>query len=371
MPVTLRSLLVRQVSGAGKKAPTNLRYDPTKKQTVNLSCDCRIGPTPIIVGVGVGDNTLLYSQDDGLTWTGLGNSIFELEGKCAVWNGNIWVAGGFGNTNTNPVAYSSDGINWTGVGAITTGPSSNVTSCSSLVWTGSYFVGVFYDNIIRSTNGIVWEGLTGITQGQSLEKLATNGSIIIATTLYPQSFNVLLKSNSDGGSFTQVSISQIPGDRMIQFTDILWDGNRFIVTVWDRTDPLSNPASPPLTFSKMYSPDGLTWTPILNVAYTNGYNIGFKDSSSLYISRGIAPDSTERSTDGINWSTVSDPVLDAFVFNQGGKGIIFSSQKYIFICGITASNNFIYSTNGLAWTQSSTNVPGKFNSGFSISPLPA
>lgn len=365
MPVTSRSLLVHKFSGAGKKAPTNLRYDPVKKQVVNISCDCK--PPPILVGVGIGDNTLLYSSDDGLRWNGLGNSIFEIEGKCAVWNGTIWVAGGI--SAVNAVAYSYDGINWRGVGAISTGSSSNVTSCTSLVWTGSYFVGVSYNSVIRSPDGITWEGFSNITGGYLLEKLATNGSKIVATLSYP-SLNLLLISNSDGGSFTPVSFSVIPLDRSIQFTDILWDGTRFILTVWDRTDPLSNPMSPPLTFSKLYSPDGLTWTPIPNVAYTNGYNIGFK-LPSLYISRGTGPNSTERSIDGINWVTVSDPVLDAFTFNQNGKGTIFSSQKYIFICGLSTTNNFIYSTDGLSWTLSSTNVSGKFNSGFSTKPLPA
>ena len=364
MPVTSRSLLVHKFSGAGKKAPTNLRYDPVKKQVVNINCDCI--PIPILVGVGEGDNTLLYSLDDGITWTGLGNSIFDSEGKCAVWNGNIWVSGGFGTLNA--VAYSPDGINWTGVGTITIGPS-NTTNCSSLVWTGTYFVGVYYDFVIRSTDGITWQGLLNITNGISLEKLATNGRIIVATPLYPLSYNILAVSNSNGDSFTPVGISQIPIDRMIQFTDILWDGTKFIVTVWDRTDPLANPMSPPLTFSKLYSLDGLTWTPISNVGYTNGYNIGFK-SPSLYISRGIGPNSTERSNDGINWYTMSNPVLDAFIFNQNGKGTIFSSQKYIFICGST-SNNFIYSTDGLSWILSSTNVSGNFFCGFSKNPLPA
>jgi len=253
MPVTSRNLLVHKFSGAGKKAPTNLRYNPVKKQVVNINCGCI--PPPILVGVGAGPNTLLYSLDDGITWTGLGNSIFNQEGTCAVWNRNIWVSGGFGTQNA--VAYSYDGINWTGVGIVATGPSSNVTNCSSLVWTGTYFVGVYYDSVIRSTDGITWQGLSNITGGISLEKLATNGSIIVATPLYPLSYNVLSVSNSDGGSFTAVSIPQIPIDRMIQFSDILWDGTKFIVTVWDRTDPLANPMSPPLTFSKLYSPDGL------------------------------------------------------------------------------------------------------------------
>ena len=161
MPVTSRSLLVRQVSGAGKKAPTNLRYDPTKKQIVNLSCYCN-PPPPIVVGVAssanAGDNTLLYSLDDGLTWVGLGDDIFDSYATCAVWNGTLWVAGGLGTLNA--VAYSYDGMNWTGVGPITTGPSSTTTFCSSMVWTGQNFVGVSNDVIIKSSDGINWIGLS-------------------------------------------------------------------------------------------------------------------------------------------------------------------------------------------------------------------
>ena len=41
MPVTSRKLLVYKVSGAGKKAPTNLKYDPVKKQIINISCGCK------------------------------------------------------------------------------------------------------------------------------------------------------------------------------------------------------------------------------------------------------------------------------------------------------------------------------------------
>jgi hypothetical protein len=40
MPVTSRKLLVPYISGAGKKAPTNLKYDPAKKRIINIKCDC-------------------------------------------------------------------------------------------------------------------------------------------------------------------------------------------------------------------------------------------------------------------------------------------------------------------------------------------
>jgi hypothetical protein len=241
----------------------------------------------------------------------------------------------------------------------------------SVVWTGTYFVAAAYDIIIRSTDGITWEVLVGITQTQQLQNLATNGSKIIATPLSGVSpvYPTMYISNSDGGSFTPINISQIPGDRLIDYNDILWDGSKFIVTISDITDPLSNPSSPPLTFSKLYSADGLTWTPISNVGYTFGQNIGFK-GPSLYITRGTGPNSTERSTDGINWVTISDPILDGFPFNINGKGTIFSSQNYIFICSVS-NDQFIYSTDGLSWNASSVNLPVKFTSGFSRKSLPS
>jgi len=46
MPVTLRSLQIRQVYGAGKKGPTNLKYDHEKKRVINISCECI--PAPIV-----------------------------------------------------------------------------------------------------------------------------------------------------------------------------------------------------------------------------------------------------------------------------------------------------------------------------------
>jgi len=41
MPVTLRKLLIAKVSGAGKKAPTNLRFDPSIGKVINIDCYCK------------------------------------------------------------------------------------------------------------------------------------------------------------------------------------------------------------------------------------------------------------------------------------------------------------------------------------------
>jgi hypothetical protein len=45
MPVTSRKLLVANISGAGKKAPNNLRFDPIIRQVVNINCGiCNLVP---------------------------------------------------------------------------------------------------------------------------------------------------------------------------------------------------------------------------------------------------------------------------------------------------------------------------------------
>lgn len=41
MPVTARKLLIRNITGVGKKSSTTLRYDHVKKQIVNSKCNCK------------------------------------------------------------------------------------------------------------------------------------------------------------------------------------------------------------------------------------------------------------------------------------------------------------------------------------------
>jgi hypothetical protein len=59
------------------------------------------------------NSTISYSNNNGISWNGLGKTIFSIEGKSVCYGNEIWVAVGSG---TNNVAYSSDGVNWTGSG---------------------------------------------------------------------------------------------------------------------------------------------------------------------------------------------------------------------------------------------------------------
>jgi len=302
-----------------------------------------------VVGVGTGANTLLYSTDGGLTWTGLGNTIFTMAGNCAAWNGTMWVAGGVG---TNALAYSYDGINWTGLGEISTGPSSTLGNVSSVTWDGTGWTAVSgSDAYATSFDGINWLGYSGITSADLLYNTATNGRITVGTPSIPPSTSLMgftyVARNASVGAVIDANLT---AEQIVNYTDILWDNSKFILTVGTRLSP---------TNSKFYSSDGRSWTGIPNVSYVDGTNIG-KTTGSLYISRGTTPDSTEKSTDGLTWTSATDPALPVV---QGSKGTIFGTDTRIFVCGYT-TNSFAYTTDGTTWTSGSTGLSGGFKAGF-------
>ena len=68
MPVTSRKLLVANISGQGKKAPNNLRYDHVKRQIININCECKpiscngTFPTGQLFGDAICNETTCYSS---------------------------------------------------------------------------------------------------------------------------------------------------------------------------------------------------------------------------------------------------------------------------------------------------------------------
>ena len=67
------------------------------------------------VAVGQGTHTLAYSYN-GISWVGLGTSIFSTAGNGVAWTGSGWIATGQG---TNTLATSLDGLTWVGQGTTT------------------------------------------------------------------------------------------------------------------------------------------------------------------------------------------------------------------------------------------------------------
>ena len=169
------------------------------------------------VAVGSGTNTIAHSTD-GISWTGLGTSIFSTSGNSVEWNGELWVAVGEG---TNTIAYSTDGINWTnssngntifttkvkGVSwngnmwvATGNGTNSIAYSYDAITWTAAGPTG---NSLFHQTNGIVndvgWNGEKWIAVGKGAnERNFTQRTGIVGSTpsTTPQWWSVV--SSADG-----------------------------------------------------------------------------------------------------------------------------------------------------------------------------
>ena len=128
------------------------------------------------VAGGVGANTMAYSNN-GINWIGLGSNLFSVKGIFAKWNGAIWVAVGQGGANGNSLAWSVDGINWTGMG------NGIFSYGASVEWNGMMWVAggnnsgftAYGNTLAYSFNGMNWTGLGGNVFALSCNSISWNG----------------------------------------------------------------------------------------------------------------------------------------------------------------------------------------------------
>jgi hypothetical protein len=283
--------------------------------------------------MGAGTNSIAYSYDDGLTWTGIGTTIFT-SGNGIGYNDKIWV--GVGN-GSNTIAISSDGINWTGLGTtIFTYNGLNV------IWDGNQFiaVGSGTNNIATSTDGINWNGLGNIIFDGSWESIYFNGSLYVGV----------------GGSFTSNTIAY-------SYDSLIWHGlgaNIFTSYAYDITfnGNLWIAVGEGL-YSIATSPDGIIWTPILDYVFDTGYSIDW--NGSLLVAGGVSSTNTiATSSDGITWTGRGNDIL-----NYSCKGIYWNGFLWI-AGGSDTSNTSATSPDGINWTGLGTTIFSNYgNGGFS------
>ena len=231
----------------------------------------------VIVGAGLSFNTIFYSTDDGINWTGTGSSIFSGGngiGNDVAWNGSMWVAVGQSSPpgTGNSIAYSNDGINWTGLGTSTFSK-----YAIKVAWNGSIWVAVGENTntsspiIAYSYNGINW---TGVPQ-----TLAPSGM-----------FNISANS-------------------------VAWNGTKWIVNIYAL-------ATLNITyFATSY--DGINWTYQPNASIENIYGIAYNSARANTITFTPSGGTTPGVTGGIvttpislNPGDVLDVVSDKY-YNRG------------------------------------------------------
>ena len=139
------------------------------------------------VAVGQGTNSIAYSND-GLTWTGIGATIFTGAGSGIAWNNERWVAVGSGGP---PIAYSTDGISWT---SVSTSTSIFSSGGNDVCWDGRRWIAVgegTANDIATSYDGITWYGVATSTN------LFTTGAYGLSSN-YNASSSQLVVSNTSG-----------------------------------------------------------------------------------------------------------------------------------------------------------------------------
>ncbi len=343
--------------------------------------------TVATIGGSLAGNTLMYSYD-GITWTGLGTSIFSTAAYTSAFNGRIWVAGGEG---VNTLAVSNDGISWRGIGsqAFTTscneiiwnnvsktwlaggqGTRSNLqysfdgytwipvatspflTACNGFAYTSSLTlaVGSGGNTLASTTNGSIWTPLGRPLNTITLNGIATNGSMWVAVGNTITSGNIIYSYNGSNWRDTGYTGFSTTGSA------IAWNGTMWVAVGTGTRDVA-------------YSYNGIQWsngtklfdsTVIPNMGYWIQWN------GSVWIAGGQSVGNTiSYSFDGINWRVNNITGKSIFIpqtgpwtqTNLSTAGRIVSSSTGQYITALGPNIIYINSNFGIGtWTTSLSNV---------------
>lgn len=344
--------------------------------TSNTSSSLNIGRT-VAVGQGAA-NTITISDDDGVTWSGLGVTVFATSGNGVAWSGARFVAVGQG---TNAVAWSNDGITWTATAA---GAGNFSTAGNGICWNGTRYVAVGEgtNSVMYSPDGITWSvvalGATSFTtRGNAI---AYNGSLHVAmgegtntiatsvdgitwtaggATTFTTSGKAICWNGTKwvaGGSGTNTVATSSNGTTWsagttpTNFTSVnglAWNGTRFVAvgTVSSGTNCIA------------YSTDGATWTVPTTGIFTQGNGVAW--NGTYFVATGTASTNTVAySADGITWTAATTATL----FSTTGKGAA-STSPFVSMTpniGIAPSDQCrynIHDASGMAQgTQSTTTL---------------
>jgi len=313
-----------------------------------LFCPLDVPPVPpvppLIIAVGSrgesGSTSTIAVSQDGITWSGLGTTIFTENGYDVAWNGsNLWVAVGNG---TNTIATSINGTDWiprssvnsifsTGFGvaygsnlwvAVGTGTNSIATSSTNgtnwtplgnsifsgggnagVAWNGSNLwvaVGEGTNTIATSPNGTDWTGLgntilnqgAGVAYGSNLNLWVAVGGGGVNKIVTSSNGSHWTPSSSGNSIFTLVCL------------DVAWNGSNLWVAVGSGTNTIAT------------SINGTHWIPSTNgnSIFSIGYGVTWNSSLQLWIAVGGGTNTIATSTNGSTWIPRSSVNT---IFNRG------------------------------------------------------
>ena len=300
-------------------------------------------------------HSLAYSED-GIRWTGLGNSVFSTQGNAVASNGEVFLAGGQG---ANVLARSTNGINWT---PITVGINLKVSAiaCNGKIWVvggnaGSFLAystdnGYTFTNITQNiitsfVNGLYWSGRYFFASGEGTNALAISKDGINWKKLSDHSFD------EKGGNIVCNNRKR----NQIKFE------KRMSVVCGHGTNSL---AYETLTYD--ISNMGLTYTDVsgsTDIFDSGAYAVAH--DGKMWVAAGIGSNySLAYSDNGTVWHGI--PHSKDQLFTDGAEGIAYNGKMWVATGNNYASadmSNIVtaYSTDGLCWVpvKSSTRIMTK------------
>jgi hypothetical protein len=308
-------------------SPSNNMFTGNSTATcggLGVASNYGVAPMPFIqhptLAFGSGQNTIAYSPD-GISWTGLGNTVFSTAGYCGFWSGSFWVAGGQGG---NTMAYSYDGIQWTGFSNPIT------TSVQGIAYNGVIWVatGSGTNNVAYSVNGLNWTGqtLSGYNGGNSVY---WNGTVF------------MIISNSSGSAYHSTD-----GKVWNIATSTTQNGmpasNGFTWVICTRSN-----ATSALYYVNTENPVTTSYIAITpNPFSTSGNCVCY--GGFVWIAGGVGTGNTlAYSLNGFNWTG-----LGTSAFPNGCSSICWNGTRYV-----GGGKTYIgYSSNGTTWYSGQTGL---------------
>jgi hypothetical protein len=305
-----------------------------------LICSPDVPPVPpvppLIVAVGsAGDNTIATSQD-GITWSGLGTTIFTENGIGVAYNGsNMWVAVGNG---TNTIATSINGTDWIPRSTVNTIFTTGFgVAYGSNTWVA---VGAGTNSIATShDNGVTWAGLgTMIFSSGGNADVAWNGSNLWVAVGEGTNTIATSPNGTDWTGLGNTILSQGAG---VAYGSNLW------VAVGGGGGGGGNTIAT--------SPNGTAWTPSINgnSIFTVAC-LGVSWNGLLWVAVGDGMNKIATSSDGSTWAPSSN---GNSIFTAACQGVAWNSSLQLWIAVGDGTNTIATSINGSTWIpRSSTNA---------------
>ena len=280
----------------------------------------------IILALGQGINTIAYSDDFGVSFTGLGSTIFSSSGNVLLCYKNQWIAGGSGGTNV--LAYSENSKDWfistnQNIFSAVHGFVISTKNNSDIILA----VGEGDNKIAYSHDGgKSWQLFSAGTVffDTACYDIATHGTQLVAVGVNTTTGNVA--SSTDGGKTWTFYANSVD----ISANTVLWDGTKWWVGGEGASTSLS------------YSFDGIFW---ISSSLTTLNVINDIDSNGIMVAVGSGASHSiiTSSTSGLSWVGRGKTIFDI------GKSVQWNGKFWVAL-GSSVSNSIAYSTTGIVWT---------------------